>query len=481
MSNESAILSLLGGLEYDDPRLYSLLDLFIQDFYALNNQINPPQVESAGGITGQIQAPDDTSGFIATIYPDNVRLSWNVTAGLRSFEIRYMFGIHDATDWDIASSILRTSTFSADLDPVSIPMIFGDHTFFLKSIDTFGTESTIASVIVVNVPQISAPVITPVIIGNFVLLYWTEPTSLFMIDHYNFYKNGVSQGTIQGTFKTIFETVGGTYTYTIEAVDIVDNIGLMSPDIALVISNPSDFALHAIQTATLTGTFVNTKKENVSGVDYLLADIDITETYQSHFTSHSWASPQDQVDAGYVIYIEPAKTTGSYQEVFDFGTIINNIIVAVTWNVIAISGSISTGTSTIETSTDGSTWGTPIVDNVAFATSLRYIRFKFNFVGTNDKSLSYYYNIQCALNVKREHDGGTVSVLAADTGGTTVTFNKAFKSIDAIDLTPIATVERKAVYDFAFPINPTTFKILLFNAAGARVNGDVSWIARGIL
>lgn len=481
MSNQSAILSLLAGVEFDDPRLFSMLDLLIRDFYTLSNQINPPSASTIAGVTGQVSTPDAVSGFTYTVYGNNVKLSWGVLDGLRTFEIRYMFGQKTAVDWEDAAFLIRTSTFSADINPVTIPLTIGFHTFFIKTIDTFGVETATAEIAILNVPQITAPIISPVVINNFVLLYWTVPQSLFDIAYYNLYKNGVLQGKVNGNFKTIFETVGGTYSYVVEAVDIVGNVGAPSPESVVVVTNPYDFSLHATLTDDFSGTYTDTKLEVVNGENRILASIDTTKSYEDHFIDNSWASPQEQIDAGYPLYIQPSETTGSYQTVFDFGTIVANIIVVVTWNTVPIVGAIDTGTSTIETSTDGSTWGAPVVSSSTFAQSVRYVRFTFNFVSTDDLSLAYFYNLQCSLNVRYEQDGGIINAVSTDVGGTTVTFTKAYKSVVSITLTPVSTVERKAIYDFAFPVNPTTFKVLLFNAAGARVTGDVTWIARGIL
>lgn len=212
----------------------------------------------------------------------------------------------------------------------------------------------------------------------------------------------------------------------------------------------------------------------------LLACVDTAITWENHFINNGWTTPQAQITAGYTIYVEPSLTTGSYQEVFDFGSIISNIIAVVNWNQASVVGTVATASTTLETSTDGITWSAPTLGTSVFAQSLRYVRLTMNFVGANDKSLSIYTNLQCLLNVHREQDGGQANVFAADAGGTTVTFNKAFKALDALAVTPLSTLEQKAVYDFAFPPNPTTFKVFLFNAAGARIDGLVTWVARGI-
>lgn len=250
----------------------------------------------------------------------------------------------------------------------------------------------------------------------------------------------------------------------------------------LVLIQPDYRRRHLLrQTGSVRSTRVRrTQPLLISSGNVLVAPINIVETWDGHFSTRGWASPQDQINAGYSRFIQPCTINGSYVEIFDFGSIISNIIATVNWNSIAVEGTVATNTSTIETSTDAITWTTPIATTSVFAAALRYVRWTMNFVGSSDKALSYYYNLQCLLNVHREQDGGSASVFAADAGGTVVSFNKAFKAIDTIDLTPVSTVEQKAVYDFAFPVNPTTFKILLFNAAGARIDGTVTWIARGI-
>ena len=65
-------------------------------------------------------------------------------------------------------------------------------------------------------------------------------------------------------------------------------------------------------------------------------------------------------------------------------------------------------------------------------------------------------------------------------GGTVVSFNYTFIDVASIAVTPAATSAVIAVYDFVDVANPTSFKVLLFNTAGARVSGNFSWSARGV-
>lgn len=480
-TGESIVQSLLSGIEFGDSRLYSVLQQIASDLYRVDKQLNPPTVAGAFGLTGQLILPSFVSGFSATLTSDNLKLQWSPINGLVSYEIRYKIGSNVSTDWDTAAVILRTSTFSADINPLLVPLVYGNHTFFIKAIDPAGNYSIIASFAVVNIPIIPTTVVTTVVINNFVLLYWTTPLSVFAIDHYNIYKDGVLQGSISGTFKTVFEIIGGTFTYIIQAVDIVGNLGIPSTGAVVIVTNPADFSLRSSITSTLTGTKTNCVKEVIGGGNYLLACVNATETYQAHFTGNAWTTPQNQITAGFPLYVEPAFTTGQYQEVFDFGSIINNIIVVMNWSTIIVNGSVTTATSTIETSTDNIIWTTPIISSSAYATAVRYVRFTMKFIGSSNTSLCYFYNIRCLLNVHQESDGGQITLNAGDVGGTVVTFTKAFKTVQAINLTSQSLQPIDLIYDFSFPVNPTTFKAFAFDNTGNRITATISWSARGIL
>jgi hypothetical protein len=85
--------------------------------------------------------------------------------------------------------------------------------------------------------------------------------------------------------------------------------------------------------STFTGTSTNLTPFG-SG---LLASINTTETWQSHFTSRSWTTPQDQINAGYPYFAMPSTTTGQYYEDINYGTVLAGTKVATTLtsNVIA--------------------------------------------------------------------------------------------------------------------------------------------------
>lgn len=253
--SESAVLNLLSGVQNIDDRLYSALLLLVADFYRLSNQINPPVGVQVFSPTGQLVVPGQITGLTLTVFNNNIRLSWSPVANASAYEIRYH--ANTSTDWNSASIILKTTTLLADINPLTIPLIYGTYTFLLKSLDINGLYSSSATSIELIVPIIGAPSLSVTVIGNNVLLNWTNPSSIFEIAFFNIYKNGTLIGTASGTFEAIFETVGGNFSYTVQAVDIVGNLGLMSAANLVVVGNPTDFILHDDQFDDFSGVKVN--------------------------------------------------------------------------------------------------------------------------------------------------------------------------------------------------------------------------------
>lgn len=473
--NSNQVGQLLGGLEFSNPRLRDLLQLLANDLYGLDRQINPPVVQSTnlnpGGNTVTVVAP---SSFMSQVFNNNIRLSWIPgTTDILLYEIK--LGSVYAT----ATVLLTTATFSADIDPVSRFILTGfTYTFWITAVDANGNRSTPVSTNVA-IPNISAPIITPLVLQNNVLLFWTIPTSTFVIDHYIVLRNGVFYGNASGTFQSIFEVSAGTFTYSVQAVDIVGNLGTPSPIITLTLGAPADFINSGTIVSTFTGTKVNCALDTPTK---LIAPVNATETWNDHFNvNNTFATIAAQIAAGYPIYAEPAKNTATYTETFDFGAIFTNIIVSLNYNSTAIAGTVTLG-FTISVSNDNITFDAPAAGTTRFASSVRYVKVVLTFTPTNDKSLVDFFNYTCNLNVHQETDSGTIAALSTDAGGTVVNLNKAFKSLNSITLSVLSTTEKKAVFDYTFStLNPTTFKVLVFDAAGARVSATVGWIVKGVI
>lgn len=475
MSNQSTVLDMISALATDNPALSTALQLLTADVYKAYYAQFPPTAVSVFGATGQVPTVANVTGFIAQLFSNNLRLNWDAISGINSYEIRYHSGI--ATDWNAAVKVVTTSTQNADVNPIAIPLVYGNHTFFIKAIDNSGIYSTLATTVVVNIPVIAAPIVSPTVIDNNVLLKWTIPVTTFQLDHYNVYRSGVFIGNMNGTFEAIFETTSGTFTYAVEAVDIVGNVGTQGTVVASV-NQPPDYELQDSRVSALGGTCVNVFHDTVLAA--LLCDFDTTKTWTTHFTSNSWTSPQDQITAGFPYYLEPTLLTGSYEEVIDYGVEIDNLILSLRWSINNLDGTVTVA-SKVAFSLDNITYGSFINGSSVFSTAMRYAKIHIDFTGADTHSLAIFSNLQILLDVKREVDSGTVSALSTDATGTQVNFNKSFKSIDSITLTVGSTEPVTAIYDFVSIPNPTGFKVYIFDSSGNRASYTVSWKARGIV
>lgn len=207
------------------------------------------------------------------------------------------------------------------------------------------------------------------------------------------------------------------------------------------------------------------------------------ETFEDHFTDNSWDSPQDQIDAGYPLFIQPSASTAQYVHTHDLGAELTTAHL-ITLNLAktdVVSG--ITITPTISISDDNSTWTDYAGVDSVFASNFRYIKITLNASG-GGTALTRVSEVRVVVSIKELRDGGTGYANSGDTGGTTVTFNKTFVDIDGINVTAAhqagETKGITAVYNFTDSPNPTSFTVLLFsNNTGSRINGDFSWSAKG--
>jgi hypothetical protein len=212
----------------------------------------------------------------------------------------------------------------------------------------------------------------------------------------------------------------------------------------------------------------------------IIGPIEDTDTWATHFTSRGWSTPQDQISAGYPVFIQPAQTAdGYYEEDWDYGSVLASVRITadVTWETVAGSPTVQVDISYKQNSGDG--WTTTNNTTQLFAANVRYVKVRVNLLAGAGADIARIKKLDVKLDAQLRDDAGTLACVSSDSGGTTGTFAVAFGKVAAITVTPLGTADRRAVVDFAGGLNPTTFKVLLFDSAGARVSGDVSWAARG--
>lgn len=468
--NTGVVFRLVAGLQIEDPKLYEAITLLATQLGEATRAISPiVKVLSTRTVTQAALVPP--TDFAYEFTPTSIRLSWTRPSltGILAYEIRF-----GGADWDTASFVLRTQSTVVDIPPFT--GLTG--TYRIKTVNDEGDYSTDFAELVVHVNAPGGPVITAQVIDNNILLQWSVPTSSFAIDYYEVERDNVLQGIVKGTFTSYFEVVASTYVYKITAIDIAGNRGA-SAEVELLVNQPPDYVLQDEHVSTFSGTKTNTI---VLDGPSLLVNVP-AETWEDHFTTRTWLDPQDQIDDGYPIYIQPAELTGSYEEVIDFGVLLSNVIATIRHNfeMITSAGSMLTIVK-MATSPDNVTYSAFTNGASQFLPSVRYLKFRFEFTASIDTVLMRIFNVITTIAVKRENDGGEFIADESDLLGTEVTFNKNFKDIESITATVKTPQEPFTVtVDFDDVPNPTGFKVFVFDSTGNRTTQVIEWKARGVV
>jgi hypothetical protein len=320
------------------------------------------------------------------------------------------------------------------------------------------------------------------VVDNNALLYWAPPaTGSLPFDRYEVRK-GPSWlgGEVVGsngnsTFTTIFEQQAGVYSYWVAAVDTAGTAGTAVAIVATV-NQPPDYVLRAdynddFSGITLSGLFLE---------DGRLYGPALNETIQTHFESRSWATPDAQITAGYPLVFQPSGTSGYCERTIDYGAALPSTIIGVTVGSTVLSGAVAMVCQLSYKTLAGDSWtDAPSGDMQALASGFRYVKVRLTFTASGGDDLIEVASLNVKLSSKLKADSGAGSAVSTDVGGTAVSFTVAFIDVQSIVVTPSGTTARYAIYDFVDAPYPTSFKVLLFDSAGARVSGGFSWTARG--
>lgn len=358
----------------------------------------------------------------------------------------------------------------------------GARTYWVVAVDTAGGRSAPGSAGVTIASP--GPVVSSrqEVVDNNVLLFWSKPTSGSLpINRYEVRK-GVSwaAGAVVGsnadsTFTTVFEQQAGDYTYWINAYDSAGNAGT-PVGIAAKVSQPPDYVLRVAVDFAFAGAKTNMYVENGK----LLGPVDTSETWATHFTSRGWTTIQNQIDAGYPLYINPSVASGTYQEDFDYGTVLTATTVTATLGSTVIAGSVTVACQIYYKVNVGDAWtavGAGLTS--VLISSFRYIRVTWTFTTTVGNNLIEVSSFNLKLANKLKTDSGSFVITNA-TAGVFVPFGVAFVDADTPLCQPAGTTALVPIVDFSDVPNPTGFTVYLHNpATGVKVTGSGSWTARG--
>lgn len=416
-----------------------------------------------------------------SIVGPDVRFVWGAVTGLfeiKEYEIRYGASFSTAT-------VETTITGTAYTRRVSWS---GLRKYWIAARDVAGNLGTPYDVDI-NIATASAPTsITSEVVTNNVFLRWQAPTTATLpIDRYEIRKGAVfSSATIVGsasaTFCALFEQTGGNFTYWVVAIDTAGNQGTPAA-INVIVDDPPNFTLIRNETIDLTtGTFSSTLVDE----NELLIARSRTETFEGHFTSRSWTTIQDQINAGYSYFIQPTLTKGSWTKTIDLGTTITGALVTISYVARDIIGT-TTLYPRVGYSADNVSF-TELDATQIYGSSFRYVRITLkNYAGdipgssVDTTKLAGIKNLVLTVGVPTISDAGSGEVTNA-TNGLVVNFNKTFVDVSSIIVTAAikAGTAPVAVYDFTDAPNPTSFTVYLYDNAGVKTTGKFSWYAEGV-
>jgi hypothetical protein len=417
----------------------------------------------AGTFVTTVQAPSaptslqsrysTTQGVITSTTNSTVTLTWSAGPTLiGQLAFKHFKLVFKRTESDIAPE----TVFIAGTSYTTRADWLGTATLTITAVDTDDNESIPAQLSVVKSAPPPVTGVLAEVVDNNVFLRWNLPAPSSLPISHVLIKRGSSWnnpesiiGEKSGTFTSIIELVGGQYTYMIAAVD-TDGRESEVVTVPATVAQPPDFIFNAEYRSNFTGP--NTVLQNSvveTNTGYLLMLVDTTETWDTHFTSRGWTNPQSQITAGYPVYAQPGLDPASYKEIFDYGTVLANSSITVSIAGSAISGAPVINIS-IETSTDGVSWSTPINSYSTFATNFRYVRISVYATKSAPGDLYLLESITARLDSKQKNDSGNSTALSTDALGTVVNFSdgKEFIDITSITLTPAGTTPIISVYDF---------------------------------
>ena len=288
----------------------------------------------------------------------------------------------------------------------------GDKTYTVKTVDLIGNLSTGTSVSITKALPSAASNLKAQVIDNTVLLYWDLPAITSLPISHVLLKKGSTWatasviGTKSGTFTTVTELQGGIYTYWVAVVDTDGNESLPI-SLAATVSQPPDYVFNAEWTSTFSGTKSNAIIEANTG--YLVLPVDNVESFDSHFSTRSWTGPDSQIAAGFPVYIQPGLTTGYYEEVFDYGTVLGSSQITVSISGLNISGAPDVSVL-ISTSSDGTTYTTFPAGTSAFGTNFRYVKIRITATQVVSGNIYSITGLVVRLDAKQRTDSGTVTL-----------------------------------------------------------------------
>lgn len=247
--------------------------------------------------------------------------------------------------------------------------------------------------------------------------------------------------------------------------------------VSVTMSQPPDYVLrddyHSdFKQATLTQVY----REG----DRLYAPV-VDESWQQHFECHGWQTPQDQIDAGFPRYFEPASLTAVVEESLDYGAVQPATTISAWLSSRRLHGEASATPTLSVRAREDAPWQAFPGQAQMFATDFRFVKIRYDLTARDAHALQMITDLNLKLAVKHRVDSGQGEAQADQEHGVWVAFQVPFVHVQgAPNVQPMRTTPTYAVVDFKNEPYPKGFYVLLYDERGRRVSGPFSWIARGM-
>lgn len=425
--------------------------------------------KSVAGSVAVAVAAAEAPSVTAQLVGGDCKVSWTIPSAslpIDSYELRVGNSYATAASQGTIKGTAAT-----------IPVRWPSAIIWVAAIDANGTPGTPGSVSVnVALPGVSG--LAADVIDNNVLLRWVGTAGSLVIKEYNIYKGAtfataVKKWSVSSTSSPLFESVGGQYTYWVEPVDAAGNAGV-AVSVSVTVNQPPDYVLNVNWISNLTGAVTNMYKCPLTGWKALVKP---AETWATHFSSNAKTTLRDFINAGFTKYLQPSATTAQYVESFDYGTILAGTKITVTLDHSPIVGTPSVQ-CTIQISPDNATWTT--YNNVweAYATSFRYVKITITWA-TATQAVDQVNGLSVRLDSKVKTDPGGIATITDANAGVWVPFTIPFVDVSNISITPLGSVPRNYILDFADAPYPAGFRLYLTDTSLNKVTGSFMWGASG--
>jgi len=414
--------------------------------------------------SGNYSTTSSVISFIPSSLPDitNIEYSYSDTA-LTSATVTLNWSEVTNSQFSIAyyeltyDSIVKTVKANTIILPADW---LGDRVFIVKTVDVHGNKSSGYSEIIAKISPNPPTDLKTQVIDNTVMLYWTLPNRTSLpIDHV-LIKKGIDWNTAaiigekKGAFTTITENQGGDFTYWLSAVD-TEGVESVPVSVTTLVNEPPDFVFNG----EFKSTFSGTKSYATFDGTLLALPVNTAETFEQHLTARGWSTPQDQINAGYPVFIQPTTGSGYYEETFDFGVVLGSSRVILNYQGAVIAGNPAV-TPRISLSLDNSVFVEYNGLTDVFGTSFRYVKIRITVTSPDNKGVYEVSELSVRSDSKLKNDAGSSYGNASDTLGTIINFNKEFIDVQSITLSPSATTPVIPVYDFNDNILVTTYSVV---------------------